>query len=274
MAGRRKDLGWFPMYATETLADDRFQGWTCEERGAWLTLVLTCWHVGSIPASPELLRRTLHMDAPTFRVVWEQIGNRFAQSDEDPERLVSPRLEKERAKANRIASVRAKAGAEGGKAKALRAHATSSNCQANAKQAPAVALAKPAPTPTPTPTPRSEEATAALPLRPLGVHIQGNHPVLCEAVAAASREGVGVEVGRQASAWGEAESLIGLAGGVAPVVAVWVEVAKRRSADTGRVPLAYLLPATRDLVKRGAAPRPANGRPDPAVMDYSKPPEF
>lgn len=114
---------------------------------------------------------------------------------------------------------------------------------------------------------------ALLTIRPLSVHLQGNHPTLCEAIAAASRQGVGIEPGRLASAWGEAESLIGIAG-MAPVVASWVESARKRDGDIGRVPLAYVLPATRDLVKRGASPKAANGRPDTAAMDYSKPPEF
>lgn len=124
-------------------------------------------------------------------------------------------------------------------------------------------------------TDTNREAEAATPLptvRPLSVHLQGNHPVLCEAVAAAAREGVGIEVGRQASAWGEAEGLINVAG-LSPVVAAWVKSARKRSGDIGRVPLAYVLHATRDLVKQGQGPPKAtSGRPDFAAMDYTKGP--
>lgn len=138
------DLPWFPVYATETLADERYQGWTCEERGAWFSLLLMCWHEGSIPADLDQLRRLLHLDGPTFSTVWQAIGGRFVSSEDLPDRLVSPRQEIEREKARRIVRERAKAGSKGGKAKALRSLKPPSNCQANAKQTPSNALANPA----------------------------------------------------------------------------------------------------------------------------------
>jgi uncharacterized protein YdaU (DUF1376 family) len=262
MAGRRKDLGWFPMYATETLADERFQGWTCEERGAWVTLILVCWHEGSIPASPELLRRTLHLDAPAFRVIWEQIGNRFAPSDEDPARLVSPRLEKERAKANRIASERAKAGAEGGKAKAERGRKPSSNCQASAKQNPAVALANPAPTPTPTPTdPPPRRAALVSPFPP------GQDPAPHTTAVLAALLGRGLDAAPpSAKHEGRVEAAIVSAG-----ITDAVERLARVLADpNAQRPLTYHVDAI-----RGVAPKPASDRGrQPVGQDFTQQPKW
>jgi uncharacterized protein YdaU (DUF1376 family) len=269
MAGRRKDLGWFPMYATETLADERFQGWTCEERGAWVTLILVCWHEGSIPASPELLRRTLHLDAPAFRVIWEQIGNRFAPSDEDPERLVSPRLEKERAKANRIASERAKAGAEGGKAKAERGRKPSSNCQASAKQNPAVALANPAPTPTPTPEPTEAEAggegTPSL--------LVADSPVTASLPCSGSAKEYGVTLS-QVSEWQHAYPGVDVLGEIAKA-RVWLEANPTRRKTHGGMArfLVAWMGRAQDQPRKPGAPANDRGR-QPVGQDFTQQPKW
>lgn len=138
MARKKADgrLPWFPMYAADTLSDERFQGWTCEERGAWFTLILMCWREGSIPAQPEQLRRLIHLDGPNFSMVWQAIGDRFALSDEKPDRLVSPRMEVEREGARRKSKIRGVAGAKGGKAKARRGVESGSKGEANDKQLP------------------------------------------------------------------------------------------------------------------------------------------
>lgn len=90
------DLPWFKCWAAETLSDERFQGWSCEERGAFWTLLCLQWREGSIPADPSLLRRFLHLDGPAFQGVWQAIGDRFGPSGEAPGRLENPRMADER----------------------------------------------------------------------------------------------------------------------------------------------------------------------------------
>ena len=91
------DLPYFKFYPAETLADERFSVWTHEQRGVWLTLVLHAWVNGSIPASEVALARILHVDATAFRSLWDAIGDRFEHLNNlPPDRLSSPRLERER----------------------------------------------------------------------------------------------------------------------------------------------------------------------------------
>jgi len=59
----------------------------------------------------------LHLDAPAMSVVWQGIGDRFTVSPDAPDRLVSPRVERERLKALRLIGVRAEAGEKGATAR-------------------------------------------------------------------------------------------------------------------------------------------------------------
>jgi len=93
MAGH---LSWFKVYAAETLSDERFSGWSVEERGAWFTLLLHAWREGSVPSDQSSLARLLHVDASAMRSLWSAIGDRFVEHPDHPGRLTSPRLEKER----------------------------------------------------------------------------------------------------------------------------------------------------------------------------------
>lgn len=105
-------LPWFKVYARDLLADSRFSSWTMDERGAWLTLLAHNWHDGSIPSGLTDLARLLHVSAPDMSRIWSAIGDRFSPSG-DPGRLVSPRLEEEREKANQLIDRRSDAGSKG-----------------------------------------------------------------------------------------------------------------------------------------------------------------
>lgn len=110
-------MPYFPMYAAETLADGRFQAWSCEERGAWLTLICLCWNDGDIPESQTVLGRLLHLDAVAMASAWSAIGDRFSPVPGKPGRLMSPRLEEERDKAVDLARKRSEAGLAGANAR-------------------------------------------------------------------------------------------------------------------------------------------------------------
>jgi uncharacterized protein YdaU (DUF1376 family) len=131
-------LPYFKFYPAETIADERFSGWTLAERGAWLSLLLHAWVNGSIPGDLPSLARILHVDATAMRSHWDAIGDRFTTLDHLPEgRLSSPRLEQERNEA--IAKVEAgKKGAKSrwGKGKGKHATAMRPQCDRNADPMP------------------------------------------------------------------------------------------------------------------------------------------
>lgn len=107
------NLPWFKVYAAETLSDERFQGWTVDERGAWFTLLLTAWREGSIPGDMASLARLLHVDASAMRSLWSAIGDRFIPHPDVPGRLTSPRLEMEREDAEKLREKKSEAGKKG-----------------------------------------------------------------------------------------------------------------------------------------------------------------
>jgi uncharacterized protein YdaU (DUF1376 family) len=145
-------LPYFKVYPAETLADERFSGWTVAERGAWFSLILHAWVNGSIPADEVSLARILHVDATAMRSLWQGIADRFIPHPDLPEgRLTSRRLEEER----EDAIARAEAGKKGAKsrwAKGNRRDATAMRPQCDRNAVPSVVLM---PTAQPSPAQRS-----------------------------------------------------------------------------------------------------------------------
>jgi uncharacterized protein YdaU (DUF1376 family) len=130
---------WFKIYAEETLADEGVIQMSLAERGLWFTCLCRCWAEGSIPADPAKLARLIGEDATAMRPHFDRIADRFAPHDADALRLVSPRLERERADAIAQAEKKGEAGRKaadarwsqrkGPDATALRPH-----CDGNAKK--------------------------------------------------------------------------------------------------------------------------------------------
>jgi uncharacterized protein YdaU (DUF1376 family) len=106
-------LHWMKIFPRETLSDANFAGWSLEERGAWLTLVLHAWVEGSLPSDETSLARLLHVDHGTMRGLWSALGSRFIPHPDKPGRITSPRLEKEREAAMALAEKRGTAGRAG-----------------------------------------------------------------------------------------------------------------------------------------------------------------
>lgn len=106
-------LPYFKVFPAETLADERFSGWTMEERGVWFTLLLHAWVNGSIPADPTAIARVIRMEESPFRETWKALRDRFISHPEKAGRLTSRRLEIEREEA----VARSKAGRVGAKSR-------------------------------------------------------------------------------------------------------------------------------------------------------------
>jgi uncharacterized protein YdaU (DUF1376 family) len=166
-------MPFFPIYAAEMLADGRFQGWSLEERGAWVTLLAYAWNDGSIPAAHTQLARLLRVESGEMARIWSAIGDRFAAHPTEQGRLISPRLEDERDKAVQIGRKRAAAGREGAKARwgeknrrrGKRMRLPSETHSGADGSATAVAVAKNSTPPSPPPPPPQEAAAAVAPAR-------------------------------------------------------------------------------------------------------------
>lgn len=85
----------FQFYAADYLADENVTVMTLEEEGAYWRAVAYCWREGSIPADDDRLSRLLKGASTT---VLRVVRKCFNQSSTTPDRLVHPRLEKERLK--------------------------------------------------------------------------------------------------------------------------------------------------------------------------------
>lgn len=88
----------FQFYPRDFLSDSNVIVMSLQERGAYITLLCHCWNDGSLPNEPERLARLCGVPVTMFRRLWPAIAPCFRLHPEEAERLVHPRLEKERAK--------------------------------------------------------------------------------------------------------------------------------------------------------------------------------
>lgn len=96
---------WFKFWAKDYLADGKVACLSFEQRGILLTLWAYAWEEGSIPSSPEDLAALLRDDASAMRSHCEWLAAFFVPHPSAPSRWVSPRLELERAEADRRGSL-------------------------------------------------------------------------------------------------------------------------------------------------------------------------
>jgi len=258
-------MPFFPVYAAELLADGRFQTWTLEERGAWLTLVAYNWNDGDLPAAPSDLARLLHVGPGDMARIWSAIGDRFCHVPGSTSRVWSPRLEEERDKAEVLSRKRAKAGESGANARWNKDKPKNGKRMrlplAPHSDADAVALAKPCPPPPPpsspppttstvTFTPKEETPCASQPVD-RGARLAGESEGLV-AFRAKLSQALGVEIGTSkrpdVTAYFESQLR---AEGPDTLAEDCIEAARRSSSGTPSslawfVPWLKRLPATRE----------------------------
>lgn len=85
----------FQFYPKDLLTDENWLAMTFAAKGAYWQLLSTCWLQGSLPSDTKKLARMLVLSDRKFKSLWEQIAPCF---QEVGDRLVHPRLEKEREK--------------------------------------------------------------------------------------------------------------------------------------------------------------------------------
>ncbi len=86
----------FQFYPQDYLSSSSVAEMSLEEEGAYIRLLCYCWTVGSIPADPERCARLAGKGCTI--AISTVVQRAFNGTSTDPQRLVHPRLEKEREK--------------------------------------------------------------------------------------------------------------------------------------------------------------------------------
>jgi len=106
----------FQFYPNDFLSDANVIVMSLQERGAYITLVCICWQQGGLPAQVERLARLCGTPTATFQRLWPAISPCF-RSVADGQRLLHPRLEKERKKQRAYRKAQSDKGKLGGRPK-------------------------------------------------------------------------------------------------------------------------------------------------------------
>ncbi len=75
--------------------DGNVAAMTLQERGAYITLLCICWQEKTLPATPDRLANIVGVPVRAFHKLWPHLSGCFVQHGD---RLLHPRLEKEREK--------------------------------------------------------------------------------------------------------------------------------------------------------------------------------
>jgi uncharacterized protein YdaU (DUF1376 family) len=85
----------FQFYPNDFLADANVIVMSMQERGVYITLLCVCWQQGSLPSNVEALSRLCGMPIAAFRRLWPAVEKCFRTTGE---KMVNPRLDRERKK--------------------------------------------------------------------------------------------------------------------------------------------------------------------------------
>lgn len=105
----------FQFYPKDFITDERVALMSMQERGVYITLICKCWTEGTIPANLVLLARLCGFPVAAFRKCWTAIAPCFRAHSSDADRLIHPRLEKERRKQRAFRRRQADNGRKGGR---------------------------------------------------------------------------------------------------------------------------------------------------------------
>lgn len=103
----------FQFYAAEFLVDENVVLMTNQEVGCYIKLMAYCWREGSVPADVSKIAKLCGEESSAMAQLWPAISSCFAESIADENRLVHPRLEKERDKQEEHRKERAESGKKG-----------------------------------------------------------------------------------------------------------------------------------------------------------------
>ena len=110
MTDKRPAFQWYPK---DYLTDENVVVMTLEEEGAYRRLIDYCWLHGSLPNDTERMAPLCKTDGTRMAQLWPAIEPCFQQMNGDANRLVHPRLEKERKKQDEYREKKSRAGKAG-----------------------------------------------------------------------------------------------------------------------------------------------------------------
>lgn len=105
----------FQFYPADFLADENVKLMTNQEIGCYWKLSCYCWIEGSIPSDLRKMAKLCEEDGSAMAQLWQAICKCFVPHPTEPERLVHPRLEKEREKQELNRRERSESGKKGAK---------------------------------------------------------------------------------------------------------------------------------------------------------------
>lgn len=88
----------FQFYPADFLSDPNVIGMSLAETGAYIRLICACWQQGSIPSDMSRLARICRVRPNVFGRLWPALEPCFQPHRNQADRLIQPRLEKERRK--------------------------------------------------------------------------------------------------------------------------------------------------------------------------------
>lgn len=103
----------FQFYPAEFLADENVVMMSNQELGCYIKLMCYCWREGSIPSDISKIAKLCGEDSSVMAKLWIAISSCFEQPLYSHDRLVHPRLEKERIKQLEHKKERAESGKKG-----------------------------------------------------------------------------------------------------------------------------------------------------------------
>lgn len=106
----------FQFYPNDFLSDANVIVMSMQERGCYITLICICWQQGSLPSDVERLALLCGLPVGAFRKVWPAVLPCFRLTT-NGERLVHPRLERERKKHRAFRKLQSDKGKLGGRPK-------------------------------------------------------------------------------------------------------------------------------------------------------------
>ena len=103
----------FQFYPADYLADINVRLMSNQAGGCYMTLMCHAWLEGSIPSDIRKIAKLCGEDGAAMAVLWQTLGKCFRPHPNDPEKLVHPRLEKERIKQNKFREDKVNSGKKG-----------------------------------------------------------------------------------------------------------------------------------------------------------------
>jgi uncharacterized protein YdaU (DUF1376 family) len=111
MSQNRDNLPWFPMYASNIVADRRYRLMSIHERALWISIYMECWPNGSVPADPAELAKYLGYSVEDVKAgLTERVLSFFKEVKGE---LISPQLEEHHEKHKERRKKQSEGGKEG-----------------------------------------------------------------------------------------------------------------------------------------------------------------